>query len=108
MLDFVCAKCYIYLRMNEETKHNTKEQEMKQSNSEVARELNGIMGKANNVWIYCNRRNNLVIQGKAKNVEKSIRELCRFGLSLIKYTPNDPNNKYMNGNDSAEVGRIAK
>ena len=28
--------------------------------------------------------------------------------ALIKYTPNDPNNKYMNGNDSAEVGRIAK
>ena len=41
MLDFVCAKCYIYLRMNEETKHNTKEQKMKlnQVNSEAARKM---------------------------------------------------------------------
>lgn len=77
------------------------------TNSKVANELNEVMGKRNRVWIYCNGRNNLVIRGGRKGVEKSVEELCLFGLTLIKIEEPDSTNPYCDGKYAAEVGRIA-
>lgn len=77
------------------------------TNSKVANELNEVMGKRNRVWIYCNGNNNLVIRGSRKSVEKSVEELCLFGLTLIKFEEPDSANPYSDGKYSAEVGKIA-
>ena len=46
-------------------------------NTKVAEQLNDLMSKRNNVEIYCNGNDDLVIRGTMNGVKKSVYELHR-------------------------------
>ena len=52
-------------------------------NTKVAEQLNDLMSKRNNVEIYCNGNDDLVIRGTMNGVKKSVYELLRSGLQVI-------------------------